>query len=332
MSKINRECLTKSERKVLHLIMRNTLHKNTPLKREKRTFKMTNEEMALDISCNERTIQRAIKKFITIGLLSRNPTPKKFWKGAHFLVIAKDFYEQTKDFFEAEKNVTSGEKNVGPILINNNKTISLSLNNSSKKTNTNINRDSVQFFISDEILGIDLHGLDEKIDLTHSDLQRIQNKAKWSTREIQESVSNFAYALDTGLFVAKTTPKIAFISILGGTNKRLPSMFNKIVVSKNESHDKGKELEAATLKAKESVEVKTSQDNYWLSLSDLKRQEYLTSARNNLQTAITLAYTDYIQRDSEFSLTALLANLGNFQFEDNAPKGERNSKIKFKLE
>jgi len=313
--------------------MRNTLHKNTPVKREKRSFRMSNEQMAIDLGCNERTIQRAIKRFSGLNLIKRNTPPKKFMRGAHYISIEDSFYERTKDFFEAEKNVTHKEKNVGPIKININKTISLSLNNISKKTNTNINRENVKFFISDEILGINLHGLDEKINLTHLDLQRIQNKAKWRISDIQESILNFAVALETGLFIAtKTTPKIALIAILGGTSKRLPSLFNKITTVKKETSTSACEIKSETAKDEEIAVLKSIKENHWLSLSDSKRQEYLLNANDILQTAIANAYSDYIQKDSEFSLTSLLANFGNFQFDDDVSKKEKNSKVRFKLE
>jgi hypothetical protein len=328
MSKIDRECLTKSERQVLHLIMRNTLHKNTPLKREKRSFKMSNQRMALDVGCNERTIQRAIKRLSGMDLIKRNTPPKKFLRGAHYIAISDSFYERTKNFFDSEKMSAHKEKNVGPIKRNNNKTISPSPRKISKKTITNINRQNVQFFISDEILRIDLHGLDEKIGLTHSDLQTIQNKAKWNWREIQESLSNFANALETGLFVAKTTPKIALISILGGTSKRLPSLFNKVTVAKKETASAIAETKSNNEKALQE----SQKENHWLALSDSKKQEYLTRANNDLPRAITLALSDYFQTDSEYSLSALLANLGNFDFDDIEPRKEKNSKIKFKLE
>lgn len=322
MSKIDRECLTKSERKLLHLIMRNTLHKNTPLKREKRSFKMSNETMAQDLGCNERTIQRAIKRFSEMSLIKRNTPPKKFMRGAHYISISDSFYERTKDFFEAEKNVTHKEKNVGPIKINIKKTISLSLNNLSKKTNTNNNRESVQFFISEKILEINLHDLDEKIGLTHSDLQRIHNKAKWSICDIQESVTNFATALAEGTFVAtQTSPKIAFIAILGGSNKRLPTLFNK----NSKTDNKGK--------IEPKLQIPESADyTYWLSLDEDEKNDYLTKTNNNLDLAIKLARKEYIQAASEFSLSKILIGFENFNFNDETPRREKNAPIKFKLE
>ena len=72
--------LTKAEKRLLHLIKRNTLNKNTTLARGKKSFRMTNEQIAIELDCTERTIQRGVKKLAELKLIWRNMPPKKFMR------------------------------------------------------------------------------------------------------------------------------------------------------------------------------------------------------------------------------------------------------------
>lgn len=295
--------------------------------------------MATELNCNERTIQRAIKKFTALSLIKRNTPPKKFIRGAHYISISDSFYERTKDFFESEKNVTHKEKNVGPIKINISKTISLSLNNSSKKTKTNINRDAVGF-ISDEILKINLRGLDQKIGLTHLDLQNLKNRINWSISDLQISIDNYSEALELGLFTpTKLSAKDTLLSILSGSKNtgKAPRMFGKmtakkeVVVSETIRNNQMKIEEEN--KEKERLfkeEKKEKLENNWLSLADKTKAEYLTNNNNNLSLAIENAYKDLLN-NSEFSLTSIVSLMEALDPTPNESIKKKN-RITFKLE
>ena len=130
---------------------------------------------------------------------------------------------------------------------------------------------------------MDLKNLDSKIGLIYSDLESISRKTGWQNRELQSSINNFALALETKTFVAtKISPREAFISILTGNVKREPRLFNKPQeLVKLEAEKANQELKSLTVdleenkKIQEEKLVQSARENYWLSISDKKKQEYL---------------------------------------------------------
>jgi hypothetical protein len=233
--------------------------------------------------------------------------------------ISTDFYQETKTIFHEQKKLSIQAQNVHTgrtISINN--SISFPKENSfQNKTITEIAKSGVEFFISDRILELDLKNLNNQCGLTYSDLEFISRKIGWQNPELQYSIDNFALALETKTFIAtKLSPREAFISILTGNGKREPRLFNKpqelIKIEatriKEQSIQETVNLEEAK-QYQEEIQIQAVKENYWFSISDEKKQEYLKESRNDLHGAIELANSRVCTDHDEFSLSKILKSL-----------------------
>jgi hypothetical protein len=303
--------VTKSDEKIIYAIGCLTLQER------KKATKTTHAQIGLFCGVSEKTVQRSVIKLEKANLITRGRP--KWKKSAWFINISADFYQETKGIFHEQKKLSIQAQNVHTgrtISINN--SISFSNKNSFQtKTETEIKNSSVEFFISDKILEIDLKNLNSEIGLTYSDLESISRKAGWQIRDLQNSINNFALALETKTFIAnKLSPREAFISILTGNGKREPRLFNKpqeLVRIEAERANEQLKKEAINLEeSKKNQEEKQAQlvkENYWLSVSDEKKQEYLKESNNDLSKAIELANSRVCVDHEEFSLSKILASL-----------------------
>jgi DNA-binding Lrp family transcriptional regulator len=308
--------VTKSDQKIIYAIGCLTLQER------KKATKTTHAQIGLFCGCSEKTVQRSVSKLEKAKLITRGRP--KWKKSAWFINISADFYQETKAIFHEQKKLSTQAQNVHTgrtISINN--SISSSLTPSlQKETKTEIAKSSVEFFISDKILELDLKNLDTIIGLTYSDLESISRKTGWQNRELQSSINNFALAIETQTFIAtKLTPREAFISILTGNGKREPRLFNKPQeLIKIETERANEKLKSETInleetkKIQEEKQAQAVKENYWLSISDEKKQEYLKESASDLSKAIEIANSRVCTDHEEFSLSKILESL-------NEPKG-----------
>jgi hypothetical protein len=302
--------ITKSDQKIIYAIGCLTLQER------KKATKTTHAQIGLFCDCSEKTVQRTVSKLEKAKLITRGRP--KWKKSAWFINISADFYQETKVIFHEQKKLSIQAQNVHTgrtISINN--SISSSLSPSlQKETKTEIAKPSVEFFISDKILELDLKNLNTEIGLTYSDLESISRKSGWQNRELQSSINNFSLAIETKTFIAtKLTPREAFISILTGNGKREPRLFNKpqeLVKIETEKAKERSKIETIALdetkKIEEEKQAQAAKENYWLSISDEKKQGYLKESNNDIKSAIELA-NSRICTDHEFSLTKILEDL-----------------------
>ncbi len=318
--------ITKSDEKIIYAIGCLTLQER------KKATKTTHAQIALYCDCSEKTVQRSVAKLEKAKLITRSRP--KWKKSAWFIIIENDFYQQTKTIFHEQKKLSIQARNVqSGITISINNSISSSLNPSfQKETKTTINKNNVEFFISEKILELDLKNLDSKIGLIYSDLESISRKTGWQNRELQSSINNFALALETKTFVAtKLSPREAFISILNGNGKREPRLFNKPQeLVKLEAEKANQELKSLTVdleenkKIQEEKLVQSARENYWLSISDKKKQEYLKETNYDLDMAIELANSRLCTDHEEFSLSKILESLDEIKGPTHEEKSTKN--------
>ncbi len=326
MQKLDSIKVTKSDQKIIYAIGCLTLQER------KKATKTTHAQIALYCGCSEKTVQRSVSKLEKAKLITRGRP--KWKKSAWFINISADFYQETKTIFHEQKKLSTQAQNVHTgrtISINN--SISSSLSPSfQKETKTEITNFSVEFFISDKILELDLKNLDSKIGLIYSDLESITRKTGWQNNELQFSINNFALALETKTFVAtKLSPREAFISILTGNGKREPRLFNKpqelVKLEAEKANQKLKSLTVSLEENKKIQEEKLVQDareNYWLSISDKKKQEYLKESNNDLDKAIELANSRVCTDHEEFSLSKILESLDEIKGPTLEEKSTKN--------
>jgi hypothetical protein len=303
--------ITKSDEKIIYAIGCLTLQER------KKATKTTHAQIGLFCGVSEKTVQRSVIKLEKANLITRGRP--KWKKSAWFINISADFYQETKGIFHEQKKLSIQAQNVHTgrtISINN--SISFSNKNSFQtKTETEIKNSSVEFFISDKILELDLKNLNSEIGLTYSDLESISRKAGWQIRDLQNSIINFALALETKTFIAtKLTPREAFISILTGNGKREPRLFNKpqeLVRIETQRANEQLKMETHNLdeskKIQEEKRAQLVKENYWLSVSNEKKQEYLKQSDSDLSKAIELANSRVCVDHEEFSLSKILESL-----------------------
>jgi hypothetical protein len=303
--------ITKSDQKIIYAIGCLTLQER------KKATKTTHAQIGLFCDCSEKTVQRAIVKLEKAKLITRGRP--KWKKSAWFINISADFYQETKAIFHEQKKLSNQAQNVHTgRTININNSISF-INKSSiqNKTKTEITNSTVEFFISDKILELDLKNLDKKIGIIYSDLELISRKTGWQNSELQYSIDNFALALETKTFVAtKLSPREAFISILTGNGKREPRLFNrpqelvKIEVERANEQLKNENINLEeTKKIQEEKKTLAVKENYWLSISNEKKQAYLKESNNDIKLAIELANSRICTDHEEFSLSKILESL-----------------------
>ena len=311
MQKLDLIKITKSDEKIIYAIGCLTLQER------KKATKTTHAQIGLFCDCSEKTVQRAVLKLEKAKLITRGRP--KWKKSAWFINISADFYQETKTIFHEQKKMASQNQNVQAgrtISINN----SIVFNNKhpfQNKTETEIAKSSVEFFISDKILELDLKNLNQEIGLTHSDLEAISRKTGWQNRELQSSIDNFALALETKTFVpTKLSAREAFIAILTGNGKREPRLFNKPqALIKLEAAKANEQLKLETTnlenvkKIEDEKQEQIAKENYWLSISDEKKQAYLKESKNDLTAAIELANLRICTDHEEFSLSKILESL-----------------------
>ena len=307
VQKLNSIKITKSDEKIIYAIGCLTLQER------KKATKTTHSQIGLFCGCSEKTVQRAVAKLETAKLITRGRP--KWKKSAWFINISADFYQETKAIFHEQKKLSIQAQNVqtGRTISINNSISFYSSSSFQKETKTEIKNSTVEFFISDKIKELDLKDLSQETGLTYSDLESISRKVGWQNPDLQYSINNFSEALKTKTFIpTKLSPREAFIAILTGNNKKVPSLFNKpqelkkieAGLQSNSSTIKTVDLEE-TKKDIEKKQVQQNQENYWLSLPDSKRSEYLKDSDDNLEKAILIAAT---QRISE-ELKTFRANL-----------------------
>jgi hypothetical protein len=325
--------ITKSDEKVIYAIGCLTLQER------KKATKTTHAQIGSFCNCSEKTVQRSIAKLEIAKLITRGRP--KWKKSAWFINISADFYQETKTIFHEQKKLSIQAQNVHTgrtISINN----SISFNNKNSfqnKTKTEIEKLSVEFFISERILKLDLKNLDQTIGLTYSDLEQISRIAGWQNPELQYSIDNFALALETKTFTAvKLLPRQAFIAILTGNSKREPRLFNKpqeLVKIETARYAEQTLQETAKVeeikKTQEESELQNIKENYWLSLSGDKKQKYLQESNNNLSAAIEIANDRICTDHEEFSLSQILERLNMSECSNNNSRnnhpGEKLGKI-----
>ncbi|MFA6023568.1 MAG: hypothetical protein WC781_05760, partial [Candidatus Pacearchaeota archaeon] len=118
----------------------------------------------------------------------------------------------------------------------------------------------------------------------------------------------------------KLSPREAFISILTGNGKREPRLFNKpqelVKIEadklKQQFHQESQCL-AEAKQNQEKKQVQEAKENYWLTISNEKKQEYLRESKNDLNKAIELANSRVCTDHEEFSLTKILESLNNIE-------------------
>lgn len=299
MQKIDISTLTKTDRKIIYSIGCLTLQL------KQKGTKTAHATIANYCNCSVKTVQRTIKKLEAADLVSRK---KPTWKrSAWFMNISEDFYEQIKVVWREQKKLSTQEQNVhSGITIGINNINSLKKDLNSKKTNTEIKKENVTFFISEEILGIDLKNLDNEIGLTHLDLELLFRKIGWRAKDLQASINNYKIALDTGTFCPRIPARAAFIGILSGNEKNPPKQFALI---KQETEPRNKvekaetEVEAQEVETLESKEIQAEKENYWLSLSLEKKNEYLKITKS-LNEAISLANNRKVLDQQNFSFSS----------------------------
>lgn len=318
--------ITKSDQKIIYAIGCLTLQER------KKATKTTHAQIGIFCHCSEKTVQRSILKLEKAKLITRGRP--KWKKSAWFINISADFYQETKAIFHEQKKMSTQAQNVHPgrtISINNNISHSSPLT-FQKETKTEIVKSSVEFFISDRILELDLKKLDTEIGLTYSDLESISRKTGWQNRELQSSINNFSLALETKTFIAtKLSAREAFISILTGNGKREPRLFNKpqelVKIEAERTNELLKNdsinLEE-TKKMQEEKQDQIAKENYWLSLSNKKQLEYLKESNKNLSKAIELAHSRICTDHEEFSLTKILKSLDEPKSSKPEQEGTKN--------
>ena len=286
---------TKSDHKIIYAIGCLTLQER------KKATKTTHALIAQYCGCSEKTVQRSVAKLEKAKLITRGRP--KWKKSAWFINISSDFYQQTKTIFHEQKKMSTQAQNVqtGRTIILKNSITSSSSSHLQKITRTEIGNCELEFSVSGNIGKIDLKDLDIEIGLTFSDLEGISRKIGWHSSDIQYSINNYAIALKTKTFIpAKLTAREAFIAILTGSGKKLPSLFNKpqdlLKIEKLEttSNETNQEHAKKSIKSEsESVndKIKQNNENYWLSLPLQKRDEYLSSVDGDLRKALAIAMT-----------------------------------------
>ena len=311
MQKLDSIKITKSDQKIIYAIGCLTLQER------KKATKTTHAQIGQFCDCSEKTVQRSVSKLEKAKLITRGRP--KWKKSAWFINISADFYQETKAIFHEQKKLSIQAQNVHTgITISINNSISF-INKSSiqNKTKTEITNSSVEFFISDKILELDLKNLNTEIGLTYSDLELISRKSGWQNRELQSSINNFALALETKTFIpTKLSAREAFISILTGNGKREPRLFNKpqeLVKIEAKKVNEQLKLESTTFenikKIEDEKQEQIAKENYWLSISDEKKQAYLEESQNDLTGAIELANLRICTDHEEFSLSKILESL-----------------------
>lgn len=303
MQKIDISTLTKTDRKIIYSLSCLTLQLR------KKATKTTHATLAEYCKCSEKTVQRTVSKLEKANLITRG---KPKWKrSAWFINLSADFYEQLKVVYSEQKKLSTRSENV-----HSGRTINIKKNNiinnpqtlNSKITTTEIETENVKFFISEEILGIDLKNLDKEIGLTHLDLELISRKIGWKAIDLQASVNNYQIALTTGTFSPRIPAREAFIGIHSGNKNNLPRLFLKpqaLINQEKEAQKQVTESNTITPENKMEDEIQTSKENYWLSLSLAKKNKYLQETKT-LQEAIDLASARVITDHEEFSVSSIL--------------------------
>lgn len=311
VKKLDSVKITKSDEKVIYAIGCLTLQER------KKATKTTHAQIGIFCGCSEKTVQRSISKLEKAKLITRGRP--KWKKSAWFINISTDFYQETKTIFHEQKKLSIQAQNVhtGRTISINNSISSPKKNPIQNKTITEIEKSGVKFFISDKILGLDLKNLNNQCGLTYSDLEFISRKIGWQNPELQYSIDNFALALETKTFIAtKLSPREAFISILTGNGRREPRLFNKpqelIKIEAERINEQVIQQETINIEVKntqEEKDIQTVKENYWLSISDKKKQEYLNESSNDLNMAIEIANSRVCTDHEEFSLSKILESL-----------------------
>lgn len=308
VKKLDSVKITKSDEKVIYAIGCLTLQER------KKATKTTHAQIGLFCGCSEKTVQRAIIKLESAKLITRGRP--KWKKSAWFINISSDFYQETKAIFHEQKKLSIQAQNVHTgrtISINN----SISFNNKpsiQNITRTEIEKSGVEFFISDKILELNLKDLNKQCGLTYSDFEFISRKTGWQNKELQFSIDNFALALETKTFIAtKLSPREAFISILTGNGKREPRLFNKPQELVKIEAERSKTLTNELIQESENIkkmneekQIQEVKENYWLTVSDQKKQEYLRESNGDIKLAIELANSRVSADHEEFSLSKIL--------------------------
>ena len=311
MPKLDSIKVTKTDEKIIYAIGCLTLQE------KKKATKTTHAQIGIYCDCSEKTVQRSISKLEKAKLITRGRP--KWKKSAWFINISADFYQETKAIFHEQKKLSNQAQNVqaGRTISINNSISFINKSSIQNKTKTEIANSTVEFFISDRILELDLLNLSTQVGITYSDLESISRKTGWQNSELQYSIDNFSLALETKTFIAtKLSPREAFISILTGNGKREPRLFNKpqeLVKMeadklKQQINEKAKSL-AETKQNQEEKQVQEAKENYWLTISNEKKQEYLKESDNDLNNAIELANSRVCTDHEEFSLTKILERL-----------------------
>lgn len=294
---------TKSDHKIIYAIGCLTLQE------KKRATKTTHALIAQYCGCSEKTVQRSVAKLEKAKLITRGRP--KWKKSAWFINISLDFYQETKTIFHEQKKLSTQAQNVhtGRTIILKNSNTSSSQSHLQKITKTEIKNSRLEFFISESIGKLDLKNLDSEIGLTFSDLEGIFRKVGWQARDIQYSIDNFSLALKTKTFSpTKLSAREAFISILTGSNKKLPSLFNKpqelLKAEKNEC------VKVIQESAKKSIEskIQTANENYWLSLPIEQKNEFLLSSDGQLKEAMARAMTKKVSDELKTLMNQSLKN------------------------
>lgn len=317
MPKLDSIKITKTDEKIIYAIGCLTLQE------KKKATKTTHAQIGIYCDCSEKTVQRSISKLEKAKLITRGRP--KWKKSAWFINISADFYQETKAIFHEQKKLSNQAQNVqaGRTISINNSISFINKSSIQNKTKTEIKNSTVEFFISDRILELDLLNLSTQVGITYSDLESISRKTGWQNSELQYSIDNFSLALETKTFIAtKLSPREAFISILTGNGKREPRLFNKPQELVKMEADKLKQQineKAQSLveekQNQEEIQVQEAKENYWLTISNEKKQEYLKESDNDLSNAIELANSRVCTDHEEFSLTKILESLNYIEKE-----------------